>query len=223
MCKIYKDITEKEKTDLVKQYEPLINKLTNQFVSQVKIDWDSVKSMAYEGFILAMLNYDNERSKLSFKQFAGWSIRNNILSSLDKELRTVSMSAYAQKKAQENGEATFNSVSLSIISGETSMAGVDDEGCGCKEYKYGVYEKDKFSDGDVYEYLYSRLEDKFSERDCEMFYRIFGLKGFDDEKGKDVAKRFGVSEGLVSQKIKKMILFIRGDEELIEMVGNLIA
>ena len=223
MCKIYKDITEKEKEALVKQYEPLMNKLTKQFVSQVKIDWDSVKSMAYEGFVLAMLNYDDERSKLTFKQFAGWSIRNNILSSLDKELRTVSMSAYAQKKAQEHGEATFNSVSLSVISGESSVTGGDDDGKGCKEYKYGVYEKDKFSDGDVYEYLYSRLEDKFSDRDCEMFYRIFGLKGFADEKGKDVAKEFGVSEGLVSQKIKKMILFIRGDEELTEMLGNLIA
>ena len=119
MCKIYTNISEKEKAALVKQYEPLINKLTKQFVSQVHIDWDSVKSMAYEGFVLAMANYDDERSKLSFKQFAGWSIRNNILSSLDKELRTVSMSAYAQKKASENGEATFNSVSLSVISGET--------------------------------------------------------------------------------------------------------
>jgi len=222
MCKIYTNISEKEKADLVKQYEPLINKLTKQFVSQVHIDWDSVKSMAYEGFILAMANYDDERSKLSFKQFAGWSIRNNILSSLDKELRTVSMSAYAQKKANENGEATFNSVSLSVISGDTGING-DDDAKGCKEFKYGVYEKDKFSDGDVYEYLYSRLEDNFSERDCEMFYRVFGLKGYDDEKGKDVAKRFGVSEGLVSQKVKKMVLFIRGDEELTEMLGNLIA
>lgn len=222
MCKIYTNISEKEKADLVKQYEPLINKLTKQFVSQVHIDWDSVKSMAYEGFVLAMANYDDERSKLSFKQFAGWSIRNNILSSLDKELRTVSMSAYAQKKANENGEATFNSVSLSVISGDTGING-DDDSKGCKEFKYGVYEKDKFSDGDVYEYLYSRLEDNFSERDCEMFYRVFGLKGYDDEKGKDVAKRFDVSEGLVSQKIKKMILFVRGDEELTEMLGNLIA
>lgn len=222
MSKIYRNISEKEKTDLVKQYEPLINKLTKQFVSQVKIDWDSVKSMAYEGFMLAMLNYDDERSKLNFKQFAGWSIRNNILSSLDKELRTVSMSAYAQKKAQENGEATFNSVSLSVISGDDSING-DGEERGGREFKYGVYEKDKFSDGDTFEYLYSRLEDKFSARDCEIFYRSFGLKGFDDEKGKDIAKRFGVSEGLISQKIKKMILYIRKDNELVEMMANLIA
>ena len=220
MCKIYKDISEKEKTDLVLQYEPLINKLTNQFVQKVKIDWMSVKSMAYEGFVLAMMNYDDERSKLSFKQFAGWSIRNNILSCLDKELRTVSMSAYAQKKAQESGEATFNSVSLSVISGDDSE--YDDNGSR-KEMKYGCYERDKFSDGDVYEYLYERLEEKFPERECEMFYRSFGLKGYDDEKGKDIAKRFGVSEGLVSQKIKKMVLFIRGDEELVEMMANLIA
>ena len=221
MCKIYKDISEKEKNALVKQYEPLINKLTKQFASQIKLDWESIKSMAYEGFCLAMINYDNERSKLTFKQFAGWSIRNNILGSLDKELRTVSMSAYAQKKAQEKGEATFNSVSLSVISGDDTISGDDNKSC--KEYKYGVYEKDKFSDGDVYDYLYQRLEEKFSDRDCEMFYRIFGLNGFNDEKGKDVAKLFGVSEGLVSQKIKKMVLYIRHDNELTEMLTNLIA
>ena len=168
-----------------------------------------------------MLNYDDERSKLSFKQFAGWSIRNNILSSLDKELRTVSMSAYAQKKAVENGESTFNTVSLTVLTGEQST--VDDDKKSCKEFRYGLYEKDKFSDGDVYDYLYSRLEDRFSKRDCEMFYRCFGLNGYDDEKGKDIAKRFGVSEGLVSQKIKKMVLFIRKDEELNEMMANLIA
>jgi DNA-directed RNA polymerase specialized sigma subunit len=75
----------------------------------------------------------------------------------------------------------------------------------------------------VYEYLYTRLEEKFPPRECEMFYRNFGLKGFPDEKGKDIAKHFGVSEGLVSQKIKKMILYIRGDEELLEMMANLIA
>lgn len=222
MSKIYKNISQEEKNLLVKQYEPLINKLTKQFTSKVKIDWQSVKSMAYEGFVLAMMNFDDEKSKLSFKQFAGWSIRNNILSSLDKELRTVSMSAYAQKKAIDSGEATFNSVSLSIVSGEENINGDDNETI-AREYKYGVFEKDKFSDGDPYEYLYSRIEDKFSEKDCEIFYRSFGLHGYDDEKGKDIAIRFGVSEGLISQKIKKIILFIRKDNELIEMLSNLVA
>lgn len=222
MSKIYKNISEKEKTALVKQYEPLINKLTKQFVSQVKVDWATVKSMAYEGFVLAMLNYDNERSKLSFKQFAGWSIRNNILSSLDRELRTVSMSAYAQKKAKENGDATFNSVSLTTISGESPVVG-DDDNKVCKEFKYGTFQRDTFSDGDVYEYLYSRLEDAFSKRDCEMFYRVFGLKEYEDEKGKDVAKRFGVSEGLISQKVKKIITYIKKDNDLNEMLTNLIS
>lgn len=222
MSKIYKDISEKEKTNLIKQYEPLINKLTKQFASRVKTDWDSIKSMAYEGFVLAMINYDNERSRLTFKQFAGWSIRNNILSSLDKELRTVSMSAYAQKKAQETGNATFNSVSLSVVCGESSVNG-DDDCRTCKEFKYGVYQKDTFSDGNVYEYLYSRLADKFSKRDCEIFYRVFGLNGFDDEKGKDIAKSLGVSEGLISQKVKKIISYIRKDTELNEMLANLFA
>jgi len=222
MCKIYKDISEKEKTSMVHQYEPLINKLTKQFTAKGMMDWQSIKSMAYEGFLLALRNYDDERSKLSFKQFAGWSIRNNILSSIDKELRPVTLSAYAQKKAAEKGETTFNSVSLSVVSGEDSINSVDDN-VFSREYKYGVYEKDKFSDGDVYEYLYTRVEEKFPKRDCDMFYRSFGLKNRNEEKGKDIAKFYHVSEGLVSQKIKKIITFIRKDNELVEMMANLVA
>jgi len=223
MSKIYSNINEREKTALVKQYEPLINKLTKQFASKVKIDWEAVKSMAYEGFVLAMKNYDDERSKLNFKQFAGWSIRNNILSSLDKELRTVTLSAYAQKKASQNGEAVFNSVSLSVVSGEDSINGDSDDNVSSREYKYGCYERSIWDEGDPYEYLYEMIEKKFSERDCEIFYRVFGLKGFADEKGKDVAKEFGVSEGLVSQKVKKIILYIKSNKELMDVMSNLIA
>jgi DNA-directed RNA polymerase specialized sigma subunit len=54
-----------------------------------------------------------------------------------------------------------------------------------------------------------------------MFYKTFGLKGFEDTKGKDIAKEYGVSEGLVSQKIKKMTSFIRRDSSMCEMLQNL--
>lgn len=208
----------KAQNELVKKYEPLVNKITKQFSNSIKTPWNDIKSMAYEGLVIAFNTYDEERSDMTFVQFAAFAIRNNILTSLDNELRTVKMSNYAQKKAAEAGlESAFTSVSMTKVSGEKG----DEHNEVSREYKYGLYEGPKWEYGNVLEYLFMRLEEKFSERDCQMFYMSFGLNGCDDIKGKDIAKHFGVSEGLVSQKVKKIISFIRKDNDLCEVLQNL--
>ena len=56
-----------------------------------------------------------------------------------------------------------------------------------------------------------------------MFYKVFGLKGFVDEKSQDVAKFYGVSNGLISQIVKKIIEYIKSDNDLCEMLAQLVA
>ena len=46
-------MNENEKNNLVKQYEPLVNKITKQFADKVNVSWEDVKSMAYEGLAIA--------------------------------------------------------------------------------------------------------------------------------------------------------------------------
>lgn len=208
----------RDQNKLAKQYEPLVNKITKQFIGKVQASWNDVKSMAWEGLVIAFNTYDENRSNMTFLQFAGFAIRNNILTSLDNELRTVKMSNYAQKKAIDAGETLFTSVSMTTISGDK---GGDDRDNISKEYKYGLYEDSKWDSGNIYDYLYYRIEKQFSERDCKIFYMSFGLNGFDDMKGKDIADELGVSEGLVSQKVKKIVSFIRKDKDLCEMLANL--
>ena len=198
------------------RYEPLVNKMVNQFFSKGLTTWDQLKSMAYEGLVIAMNTYDYQRSTMNFMQFAAFAIRNNILTSLDNELRTVKMSNYMQKKASKRGDASYNTVSLDCNTDDPNESRN-------KEFKFNAYTKPVFGDGDVFEYVYNRLEDQFPERDCLMFYKSFGLKGFEDTKGKDIAKEYGVSEGLVSQKIKKMTSWIRKDNDICEMLSNLLA
>ena len=36
----YKSLTQSEKNSLAKQYEPLVKKITKQFVERVKVSWD---------------------------------------------------------------------------------------------------------------------------------------------------------------------------------------
>lgn len=215
--KDYTKLNPLQKNQLAAQYEPLVNKITKQFQEKTRVEWNTLKSMAYEGLSLAFNTYDSKKSNMKFLSYAAFAIRNNILTSMDNELRTVKLSNYAQKKATARGETLFNSTSLESL---TNRPQNPDEHFP-KEYKYSLYEKDKFSDGNPYEYLYARLEDKFNARDLEMFYKSFGLKSFDMMKNKDIAKEYGVSEGLVSQKNKKIIEFIRGDNDLCEMLGSL--
>ena len=50
----------------------------------------------------------------------------------------------------------------------------------------------------------------------------FGLKDYEETKGKDIANYFGISRSLVSIKLKNVIDFIQHDEELIEILSNLL-
>jgi RNA polymerase sigma factor (sigma-70 family) len=215
----YKVLTEREKNDLAVKYTPLVNKLINQYYSKGHIGgltgWDQISSMAWEGFAIAINTFDSERSTMSFTQFAAFSIRNNILTSLDNELRTVKLSAYAQKKAVEKGETLWNSVSI-----DRNVASRDDDQKP-QDIKLGMVTQAKFDDGDLFSYMYSRLENQFTQRDCTIFYMAFGLNGYEEFKGKEIAKELKISEGLVSQKIKKMTKWIKQDAELCEMLQNL--
>lgn len=211
-------MTELEKNALVKQYEPLINKMVRQFSEKVHAPWNDIKSMAYEGLAIALNSYDPKKSSMSFTQFAGFAIRNNILTSLNNELRTVKLSAYAQKKVTEYGESTFNTVSLDHINCD------DDSHSGISSSKYysALSIDAKFDDGDVFETLYQTLEDNFSKRDCDIFYMTFGLKNHELMKGKDIAEYFNVSKGTVSVRVSVIINFIRKNEDLMEILANLL-
>ena len=172
--------------------------------------------MALEGFAIAMNQYDEKRSNMSFTQYAGFAIRNNIFNCVDEELRIVKLSHYAQKKIAEKGGNLFNSVSI-----DNTYRDGDDSSPVHSEYKMNAYTPAKFADGDVYAHMYEELEANFSERDCKMFYMSFGLKGYNDTPGKVIAQTMGVSEGLVSQKIKKVVTWIRKNDSICEALQSL--
>lgn len=212
-------MTEFEKNELVKKYEPLVNKMVRQFSEKVHAPWDDIKSMAYEGLAIAINTYDSERSNMNFTQFAGFAIRNNILTSLNNELRTVKLSAYAQKKVVEYGESTFNTISIDSLNTNDDNTHI---GMSSSKYYSAMSVEAKFDDGDVFETLYYELENNFSDRDCKIFYMTFGLKNYDITKGKDIAELFNVSKGTVSVRVNIMINFIRKNEDLMEILANLL-
>lgn len=204
-----------DRNSMVIKYEPLINKLTSQFYHKTMMNWEDIRSAANLGFCQAMNKYDKSRSNMSFMSFAAFEMRNTIMTCLTNESRTVKLPFEEQKKLKNIGKGTFNSVSIDHRSQE-------DDDTKPRETVMGMAIPAKFDDGNVFEYLFSRLEDRFESIDCEIFYMTFGLNGRKELQNKEIAKKLGLSEGRISQRKKEIIKFIRKDADLCEMLASLL-
>lgn len=213
-----KNYNESEKTltreEMVIKYEPLINKLTAQFYHKIVGSWNDIHSMACLGFVQALNKYDETRSNMSFMSFAAFEMRNTIMTCLTNESRIVKLPFEEQKSLKNNGRSTYNSVSIDHFN--------KDDDTKPRETVMNIAEEAKFADGNVFEYLYKRLEDSFNDIDCQIFYMTFGLNGYKEISNKDIAKHFNLSEGRISQRKKLVIEFIRKDSEMCEMLSNLL-
>lgn len=220
-----KETSLEERNELTKRYEPLMNKITKQMYSKNagKIGWDDIKSMAYEGLVLAMNTYDPDRKTkdgkpLSFTQFAAWAILNNIRTRLSEECRTVRMSAYMQAKAVENGGTAFESVGFD----DKNDDGDDVNSSKIfNSLKNTLYATPKWEDGDVESFIYMRIEQKFTQADSELFYRFYGMKGYEEEKVLDLAKELNVTSGRISQRITKIVKYIKTQSDICEAIAKL--
>ena len=201
--------------ELVKQYEPLINKIVGQFYHKTLGTYGDIKSAAYLGFVQAVHKYDEDRSNMTFLSFAAFEMRNTIMTCLTNESRIVKLPFEEQVRLKSEGKSTYNGVSIDRSTRE------EDEDKTPREVVMGVYEAAKFDDGDVFEYLYTSLESRFSERDCKMFYMTYGLKGYEETPNKEIAKLLCLSEGRISQRKNNIIDYIRKNNELCEMLANL--
>ena len=198
-------MTKQELNKLVGQYEPLINKITAQMVKSSKYAWAEVKSMAYEGFAIALNNYDSEKSDMDFTQYAAYSIRNNILNMLVQEMHTVKFGYYSRSEGK----------SIQMIRVDAPL---DEENTQAREMLYNMSTEDK-NYGEGIEYLLKKLSNKFSQRDLEVFASFYGLRE-EELKGKELAAKYGISPAYVTLKNKDIIKAIKQDEELLDIVKD---
>ena len=70
--------------------------------------------------------------------------------------------------------------------------------------------------------LYKLIEATFKQRDVDVFYRYFGLKGHNKEKAKDIAKSLGISPQLVTNIVKDVILKkLKNSSKAMEILSEL--
>lgn len=197
-----------------KMYMPMIYKIVSQYVGKSKLAKTDLISVALEGFTLAMNDWDRSKN-VPFKTYAGTRVKQAILNEINSNSHELSgFNDYALKKG-------YNADALSL----DSMLQTDDNG----DYKQDriaalgtTDDETTVLDDSQLKLIYDLLEKKFNQRDIVIFYRFFGLNGYQKVKSKDLAKEFGWSEGNIRNSvINKIIKYLRTNPKAQEILSQL--
>ena len=185
-----------------KLYAGMIYKIVNQFVGKSNLSKADLLSAAQLGFTDAMNDWrkNDDGKNVPFKTYAGYRVRQQILHDIDKYSYSLSgTNWYAREKM---GSTMLNAVSL-------DGTGLNDNG-DFKNDRLAALGEDPDYDlrpDEVrsWDKLYKIIDSIFKQRDADVFYRYFGLKGYQKEKGKDIAKSLGLSPGNIKPIIDKIL------------------
>ncbi len=217
------EISEANCNEVVTQYMPLVHKISRQLHTSTVGEYDDVVSNGCMGLLYAVRNY-NSNSSQSFIKYAGYMIRFYILNYINKgEQRMIKTSASIVKRRTERGLTNISVVSLDK---QTSVS--KDGGGTLHNCIKGTDEKSVFASmGEDEEELWCKLfrvlENNFSDRNITIFYKKFGLAGWDKVKGVDLAKEYNTSSVSITNVCNRIIRFLKGDKKtmdiLIEILG----
>lgn len=230
-----------ERNEKAKKYKPLVKKIVNQLKDyRLELSEKDLEGFGWVGFVNALNRYDPTRSNMSFTSFAAYEIRNAILSAINECGTTINISYYKKKQMINKQQDIPKIISLDEYFENQdycrSMASIDYNKGGKHIYKdnfdfHGTISDEKlidfgFADRIMFDsrwkIMIERLKERFDDRYLDVFFSTYGIDCHKIEKGKDIAKRLGISGALVTKRIKKVIDYIKSDKELCELLKDLL-
>ena len=213
--------TSKGRDAIVKRYLPLVEKIIKQWDGKSNLSKEELRSSALLGLVDAMNNYKNpeemakagKEGNQSFTQYAAYRMKQQILKDMTEYGTDVKISNHFRKKITAAGDVIDKEFSIDSVFGSDE----DGEPISIDRFLGLSADDDQFSyreKQELYKKIFKRIESKFSARDCNMFYRVWGINGFKHEKVKDLAKELGISEPAVTQACKRIIRFAASDREI---------
>ena len=216
-------VTEKGRQAVAKQFTPLVIKMANQFVGKCGLDKSELISSGMLGLTLAMNQYKNPEeikkaggeSSMTFASYAAYCIRNQILQDITELDGVVRQSYYAKKK---EGAAQINYTDHSENDDEETIS-IDRMIELSEEPDY----KPTRNEEKEWQKVFKKLESKFSSRDCDVFYRVFGLNGRKMEKTTEVARSLNTYVSNIVRITQNMLAFLKKDAETREFLESILS
>lgn len=201
-----------------KQYAGMIYKIVSQYVGTSNLSKADLLSAAQLGFTDAMNDWrKNEDGKnIPFKTYASYRVKQQILHDIDKYSYSLSgTNWYAREKM---GSSLLTAISIDgmnrnddgeIQQDRLAALGVDGD------FELGTDEVRSW------ETLYKIIDSTFKQRDADVFYKYFGLKNYQKEKGKDIARSLGMSPGNIKPIIDKILKQLTQNKDAYEILQDL--
>ena len=219
--------TTEEREKLAKQYVSLVKKIVNQYHRRCSLEYDEIEGFAWEGFTESLNEYDPARSKMTFKSYAAFRIRNCILNGINTYSRTIKVSRYAALKAAEEGSDMPVAISLSklIYTSDDNRSKIADHGLmGVdNDVMASLGLEDATSPDNPWNILHASLTDQFGQEWTKSFCETYGVCGYDARMGKDIAVELGLTPAAITRRNGKMLDFIRHNKELVDQLSECIA
>lgn len=233
--------TERGRNAVAKLYMPLVISIANKFVGKCAFDRGELISCGTEGLVKAINTYrkpenndieeleidDADKKEgtkmkgLTFRQYAGWCIRNQILSDINKYSRTVRINSYQYDKMKASGD-----MSASFIASIDQMGGDDENGNTTDRIPElgegpSVLRPDTSKEDENLKELCKIIDEHFPMKKASIFYRIFGLNGYKQASARTIGAEMGLSEIRVSQIKKEIILYLRSNKKAMPLLMSL--
>lgn len=202
-----------------KQYMPMVHKIVNGFVGKCRLNKPELMSAALQGFTHAMNTWrksDRDDNKsVPFKTYAGYCVRNQILVDINNLSYVVKTNQYAvDKMGSKLAGVSLDSFGFDseddFKQDRIAALGIEDA-----NYNLSKSEEEQWDD------LYKLIERKYKQRDIDIFYRYFGLKGYQKEKGKEIAKNIGVSPSMVTAVVNMILNTLKKDPKAMDILMDI--
>lgn len=199
-----------------KLYMPMVMKIVNDYAGQSRLEKQELMSAGLKGFTDAMNDWrksDKEENNVPFKTYAAYRVKQQILHDINELSYTVKTNWYSI--------INYGSEMLSALSIDSMNAGDNDD---FKQDRLSLIGKEDpnynftSSEEDNWNILYRLIEKTFKQRDVDIFYRYFGLNGYQKEKGKDIAKSLGITPQLVTHIITVMLKQLKKDPKAMDIL-----
>ena len=210
--------TEAGRNKVVKQYEPLIHKIVNQWKGKSNLQYDDLYSAALVGFTYAMNRYgkrnksevaDDAIKRYTFGQYAAQFMKVQILEAIKNESQTVRIPTSVQnKERKEKGSNTKNN----SVSGDKAVGKDDEGGKSLFDFMGNVDDASKSLDQAdlkrLWDAFYKDLEDEFDSKMLDIFYSFYGLRDHKKIQNKEIAEKYKVNPSNITYYISKIRRFI---------------
>ena len=168
-----------------------------------------------------------KKKEQTFVQYAAYIIRFYILNEISHSSRTVRMSKNDVKAAMAAGESTYNFVSIDKSVSKRTGSEDNDGGAGIldilPELNTDPDWNPDFDEDKSWKKIFDKLSKVFPARDMNVFYKYWGMNGFERKKGKDIAKELNVSAPTITHIIAKIIKYMStiNDPDIKDMLDDL--